>query len=112
MVPVSGSAYTYTYGVLGELLAYYEAHIADHTVPYPGCLEALDALAGRGCKLAVVTNSTYDGLCYNAELIKQTLAGSVEVHITHIKPGEMEAVMSEIGKLASSHRIRALAAMA
>jgi len=38
------------------------------------------------------------------------LPGSVEVHITHIKPGEMEAVMSEIGKLASSHRIRALAA--
>ena len=30
-------------------------------------------------KLAVVTNSTDDGLCYNAELIKQTLAGSVEV---------------------------------
>ncbi len=30
-------------------------------------------------KLAVVTNSTYDGLCYNAELIKKTLAGSVEV---------------------------------
>ncbi|WP_298834066.1 3',5'-cyclic-nucleotide phosphodiesterase [uncultured Piscinibacter sp.] len=38
------------------------------------------------------------------------LPGSVEVHITHIKPGEMEAVMSEIGKLASGHRIRALAA--
>lgn len=38
------------------------------------------------------------------------LPGSVEVHITHIKPGEMEAVMSEVGKLASSHRIRALAA--
>ncbi|MWV16931.1 lysine decarboxylase [Pseudomonas sp. L-22-4S-12] len=30
-------------------------------------------------KLAVVTNSTYDGLCYNAELIKRTLADSVEV---------------------------------
>ncbi|NBA95949.1 Orn/Lys/Arg decarboxylase N-terminal domain-containing protein [Pseudomonas sp. R5(2019)] len=30
-------------------------------------------------KLAVVTNSTYDGLCYNAELIKQTLGNSVEV---------------------------------
>jgi phosphoglycolate phosphatase len=41
---------------LGELLAYYEAHIADHTVPYPGCLEALDALAERGCRLAVITN--------------------------------------------------------
>ena len=41
---------------LGELLTYYEAHIADHTLPYPGCLEALDALAARGCKLAVITN--------------------------------------------------------
>jgi len=41
---------------LGELLAHYEAHIADHTVPYPGCLEALDALAARGCRLAVITN--------------------------------------------------------
>jgi len=30
-------------------------------------------------KMAVVTNSTYDGLCYNAELIKQTLGSSVEV---------------------------------
>lgn len=30
-------------------------------------------------KLAVVTNSTYDGLCYNAELIKETLAGTVDV---------------------------------
>ena len=38
------------------LLAHYEAHIADHTVPYPGCLEALDALLERGCKLAVLTN--------------------------------------------------------
>ena len=27
------------------------------------------------------------------------LAGSVDVHITHIKPGEMNAVMDEIGKL-------------
>jgi arginine decarboxylase len=30
-------------------------------------------------KLAVVTNSTYDGLCYNAELIKASLSGTVEV---------------------------------
>ena len=39
-----------------ELLAHYEAHIADNTVAYPGCLDALDALAERGCRLAVVTN--------------------------------------------------------
>lgn len=40
----------------GALLKHYEAHIADNTVPYPGCLEALDALLERGCRLAVITN--------------------------------------------------------
>lgn len=40
----------------GALLRHYEAHIADHTVPYPGCLDALDALLDRGCRLAVLTN--------------------------------------------------------
>jgi len=43
-------------GLHGALLEHYEAHIADHTVPYPGCVEALDALLGRGCRLAVITN--------------------------------------------------------
>jgi ribonuclease BN (tRNA processing enzyme) len=38
------------------------------------------------------------------------LAGSVDVHITHIKPGELQAVMSEIGELATPHRVRALTA--
>jgi ribonuclease BN (tRNA processing enzyme) len=38
------------------------------------------------------------------------LGGSVDVHITHIKPGEMEAVMAEIGRLATPHRIHALSA--
>ena len=38
----------------------------------------------------------------------QHLAGSVDVHITHIKPGERAAVMAEIGKLGSPHKIRAL----
>jgi len=40
----------------GELQLHYAAHIANNTVPYPGCLDALDALAERGCKLAVITN--------------------------------------------------------
>jgi arginine decarboxylase len=35
--------------------------------------------SGAMVKLVVVTNSTYDGLCYNAELIKQTLGNRVEV---------------------------------
>ncbi|HWH80950.1 MAG TPA: 3',5'-cyclic-nucleotide phosphodiesterase [Burkholderiaceae bacterium] len=38
------------------------------------------------------------------------LEGSVNVHITHIKPGESEAVMAEIERLGSPHRIRALGA--
>ena len=38
------------------------------------------------------------------------LAGSVDVHITHIKPGEDEAVMSEIAALGSPHRVSELAA--
>ena len=39
-----------------RLLEHYWAHIADHTRPYPGCLDALDMLADHGCKLAVCTN--------------------------------------------------------
>jgi cAMP phosphodiesterase len=38
------------------------------------------------------------------------LNAGVDVHITHIKPGEMEAVMAEIGRLALPHRIHALEA--
>jgi phosphoglycolate phosphatase len=39
-----------------RLLAYYEAHIAVETRPFPGCLAALETLATRGVTLAVVTN--------------------------------------------------------
>lgn len=36
--------------------------------------------AGRGrIRLASITNSTYDGLCYNAEAIKTTIDGAVDV---------------------------------
>ncbi|MFY7867638.1 hypothetical protein [Roseateles sp.] len=38
------------------------------------------------------------------------LTGSVAVHITHIKPGEGEAVMSAVSALETPHRIRALQA--
>ena len=37
------------------------------------------------------------------------LDGSVAVHITHIKPGEVAAVMGQIAALGSRHRISALA---
>ena len=38
------------------------------------------------------------------------LAGSVDVRITHIKPGEMDGVMAEIGRLRLPHKVRALSA--
>lgn len=38
------------------------------------------------------------------------LAGSVQVHITHIKPGELGAVMAEIAQFDTPHRIGALQA--
>ncbi len=38
------------------------------------------------------------------------LGGSVQVHITHIKPGEDEAVMGAVSALATPHRISALKA--
>ena len=40
----------------GELLAYYEAHIAIHTSFFPGGEAMLDELAARGVKVAVATN--------------------------------------------------------
>lgn len=39
-----------------ELLTFYEANLAVHTRPYPGCLDMLDQLDAMGCKVAVVTN--------------------------------------------------------
>ena len=38
------------------------------------------------------------------------LQGQVTVHITHIKPGEIQAVMAEVGALPTGHRISALEA--
>ncbi|TCD06326.1 phosphoglycolate phosphatase [Erythrobacteraceae bacterium CFH 75059] len=38
------------------LLAFYGAHAAVHTRPYPGVVETLDDLAARGIRMAVVTN--------------------------------------------------------
>lgn len=38
------------------LLAYYDAHIAVETRPFPGAMTAIDALSAQGVKLAIVTN--------------------------------------------------------
>ncbi len=42
--------------LFADLLAFYADHITDFTLPYDGCLNALNDLAARGVKLAVCTN--------------------------------------------------------
>lgn len=40
----------------------------------------------------------------------QYLQGNIQVHITHIKPGENEAVMAQVRQLSTQHRINMLTA--
>ncbi len=42
--------------MFGDFIAYYSAHIADKSLPFPGLDASLDRLAGRGFALAVCTN--------------------------------------------------------
>lgn len=42
--------------LFAEWLSFYEANIAVQTRPYPGLMDAMDALDARGVKLAIVTN--------------------------------------------------------
>jgi len=42
--------------MFGEYLEYYSAHIADHSTPFPGAIEVLEACRKEGVKLAICTN--------------------------------------------------------
>ena len=42
--------------MFADFIAHYSAHIADRSQPFPGLIDALDVLAGRGCQFAVCTN--------------------------------------------------------
>ncbi len=42
--------------LFADFIAYYSAHIADRSRPFPGLTEALDVLAGHGYRFAVCTN--------------------------------------------------------
>lgn len=42
--------------VYPPLLAHYRDHVSDHSRPFPGMLDALDALARMGVSLGIVTN--------------------------------------------------------
>lgn len=42
--------------LFNDFVDYYTAHVADRSYPFPGVIEALDALSERGHRLAVCTN--------------------------------------------------------
>ena len=42
--------------LFNDFVDYYTAHVADRSYPFPGVVEALDALSERGYRLAVCTN--------------------------------------------------------
>jgi phosphoglycolate phosphatase len=42
--------------LFADFIAYYSAHIADRSRPFPGLQQALDTLAANGCRFAVCTN--------------------------------------------------------
>ena len=42
--------------MIPEFLEYYGEHVSDKTLPFPGVIDALDELKGRGCPLGVCTN--------------------------------------------------------
>jgi phosphoglycolate phosphatase len=42
--------------LFADFIVYYNAHIADRSRPFPGVIDALDVLAGRGYRFAVCTN--------------------------------------------------------
>ncbi len=43
-------------GMFNDFIAYYAEHVADHSRPFPGLVDALDALDASGYRLAVCTN--------------------------------------------------------
>lgn len=61
------------------MLAYYSAHNAVHTVPYPGVREVLDDLAAKGVRMAVVTNK-FEGFARDV-LTQLDLIGAFETVI-------------------------------
>lgn len=50
--------------LFADFIAHYSAHIADHSQPFPGLIDALDVLEAAGFRLAVCTNKL-EGLSIN-----------------------------------------------
>ncbi len=55
-VPEGGENHPRFEQTLADFVAHYGVHSKDHTHPYDGVIETLDALLARGVKLAIVSN--------------------------------------------------------
>lgn len=55
-MPEMGEKHPQFQAVLDGFVAHYGAHSKDHTAPYEGIVDVLDALAAQGVKLAIVSN--------------------------------------------------------
>ena len=55
-VPETGAAHPLFQATLDAFVAHYGEHSKDHTKPYDGVIETLDALSAQGVMLAIVSN--------------------------------------------------------
>ncbi|MDY0957335.1 HAD-IA family hydrolase [Sphingomonas sp. CFBP8993] len=85
-----------------RLLAYYEAHLAVHTAPFPGALAALDELAARGVRLGIMTNklerfarSILDSLGLTARF--DTIIGGDTLGVAKPSPIPIQALVAQCG---------------
>lgn len=87
---------------LPVLLDYYQQNLAIHSVPYPGLISALDALAEAGIRLAICTNKAER---FAAPLMEQigladrfaSLIGGDTVGISKPDPAPIQAMIERAG---------------
>ncbi len=87
---------------LPVLLDYYEQNLAIHTLPYPGLLDAMDALESAGVKLAICTNKAER---FTVPLMKQigladrfaSIVGGDTVGVSKPDPAPIQAMIARAG---------------
>jgi len=88
---------------LAAFRAYYDVHMLDRTVVYPGVADALEALLERGARMAVVTNkieSAAKRLVQELSLAKYfggVVIGSDSGHGRKPEPGPLAAALHAMG---------------
>lgn len=76
-------------GLFDIFLEYYEANIAEHSQPYPGCRTALERLGAAGATLAICTNKRQglaDRVLASLSLTEYFAAVVGADSVTHPKP--------------------------